>query len=477
MPSLDENKKESIENKQKKASDRFLNLMQKVREDEIKKEKNEEVKKNLLDNSIDVSAFVSNISGVVSKGFNKVNMWLDAMLASPKRIRLLSLFITLTLCYFVNGGSGISTTKSIDYIKEVPVTVLCDEGYEMTGYSDTVTVQLIGDYGSIQWAKMMKNYSVILDGEGKSVGNYQLSYRPEGFSSNLDIEIIPDKANVNISKKQTRTFALGHVFTNMKDMDSIYSLKEPQLAFLEVDVTAGETTLDKIDRVVAKINVAGLEKNVRDAEANIVALDALGNELKVEINPKKVKYDLDVESYSKVVPIRVEVKGAVNSEYYLMKVTPSISNVTIYGLKEDLDSIHEVVAEVDVTGKIASTNMNGITLIMPKNVSKLSEKTISVSLEIEHKVTKTISEVPVSFESLADHLSAKVIGNNTVNVQVVGPKSKVDKLNATNVKVYVDLTGAKKGTSTYELKIVSSDPDIQYELVDVSSVDIAITEN
>lgn len=477
MPNLEENKKESIENKQKKASERFLDLMKKVREDELKKEKLEESKKNLLDNSINVSAFVSNISTAVSKVFNKVNMWLDAMLASSKRIRLLSLFMALTLCYFVNGGSGISTTKSIDFIYEVPVEVLCDDGYEVTGYAETVTVQLVGDYGSIQWAKMMKNYSIVVDATGKTVGNYQISYRPEGFSSSLEIKVVEETANVNISKKQTRTFALGYHFVNLKEMDSTFTLKEPQLAFLEVDVTAGETTLDKIDRVVAKIDVAKLEQPVRNGEAPIVALDSLGNELNVEIEPKKVLYDLDVVSFSKVVPVRVEVQGAVNSGFHLMEVIPSITHVTIYGLEEDLEGIEEVVAIVDVKGRTTSGRMNGIALVMPDHVSKLSDKTISVDLELEEIVERKITDIPIQFESLPNHLNAKLIGDTKVSVHLRGPKSKVNAIMNTNLVVYVDLTEAKVGTASYDLKIVNQDPDIKYEWIGTSSVDVVVMEN
>lgn len=472
----DKNVKVSVESKQKNATDRFLAFMRKSREDKKKKDI-EEHSNNRLENSIDVSAVLSNLVHSASKGVNKVNMWIDAMLASSTRIRFLSLLMALTLCYFVNGGSGIATTKSIDYIDDVPVTVLCDDNYEVTGQNDTVTIQLIGDYASIQWAKVMKNYSIILDAQGKTDGNYELNYRADGFSSSLDIKVLPETCKVNVSKKQTKSFALSYMFVNQKDMDAAYILKEPQLAFLEVDVTAGETTLNRIDRVVAKIDVANLTKAVVDQDAPIVALDAMGNEIDVKFSQETVKYDLEVVTFSKVVPIRVETTGEVNSNYCLTKVTPSIQTVTIYGLEENLANIKEIVAVVNVDSYTSNSKINGVALTLPKNVTKVSEKTISVDVEIEKKVEKTINNIPITLESVPSGLQAKILASSVTSLKVSGPKEKIDALNASNLKIYIDLSNAELGTDTYELKIANQDSSITYEWLGASSIDVALTEN
>ena len=79
------------------------------------------------------------------------------------------------------------------------------------------------------------------------------------------------------------------------------------LAFNEVEVRAGQATLDQIDRVVARIDVTNLNQSVDGASANIVALDASGRELDVQIEPSTVRYSLDVVENAKDVPIRAEI--------------------------------------------------------------------------------------------------------------------------------------------------------------------------
>ncbi len=472
-----ENKKERIEDKHKSASERFLNLMKKKRADEIKKEQEKKKPLPKTDASLDVSGFVSDISTLFSKILNKVNMWIDSMLASSQRIRVLSLFIALTLCYFVNGGTGIATTKSIDYIDNVPVTILSAEGYEVTGAQDTVTVQLIGDYASIQWAKVMKNFNVVLDAQDKTTGNYQITYRPEGFSSALNVKIMPESANVNVSEKKKRSFALGFMYVNQQKMDSVYTLKDPLLAFLEVEVTAGETTLDKISKVVAKIDVQDVTQSIVNGEAPIVALDANGNELKVEFEQAVVKYDMEVVSFSKSVPIRLETRGEVNSNYVLTNLIPSLSTVTIYGLEEDLKDVNEVVAKVDVSGKTSNSTISGVAITLPNHVTKVSAKAISIDIEVERKISKEISGIEVELESLPSNLRAKLIEKGTASIKVTGAESKITALNKDNIKVYIDLTNAKAGTNSYQLKIANQDPDILYEWISASSMDVAITED
>lgn len=462
-----------VENKYKDATEKFLNFMKESRLKDQQKAKEEDPLKQ--EATTNVTNFVYNLSSKVLFAFNRVNYWVDVMLASSKRIKILSLFMALTLCYFVNGGSGITTTKSIDYINEVPVEIICDNTYHVIGYDETVTIQLIGDFGSIQWAKVMEDYKVVLKVENKGEGNYDIAYEVEGISSNLDVQVLPEKATINVSKKETRSFALDTQFINEDDMDKANILKEVRLAFKEVEVTAGKTTLDRIERVVANIDVSNITQSVVDQTAFITALDSYGNVLDVNLSDKEVTYDLDVISYSKTVPIVLETQGEVNSDYILTELEPSISQVTIYGLEEDLKDITSVKALVNVDGKMSNDTLNSVTLEMPSSVTKMSTKTISVNISVEEKTTKTIENIIIELESLPNGLKARLIAGNSVQVKVTGPKSKIDRLNATSLKVYIDLSHASVGTAKYELVIANQDKNIQYEIIDGTSVDVAIT--
>lgn len=465
-----------VENKYKDTTDRFLSFMKEVRLKEKSKQDKEE-EHNYKDAASNVTNFMTEVTVKLFNAFNRINYWVDVMLASSKRIKILSLFLTITLCYFVNGGSGITTTKSIDYINDVPVQVVCNDGYHVINYDRTVTLQLIGDFGSIQWAKIMDDYKVILNAENKAEGNYEISYTVEGISNNLNVQVFPETTNVNVSKIDTRSFSLGYQFVNEDKVDAAYILQDVRLGFSEVEVTSGTSTLDRIDRVVANIDVEDITSSVVDQVAKIVALDESGNVLDVQFSNKEVVYDLDVVTFSKVVPIKLEKSGDVNSSYVLTELSSPDEQVTIYGKEEHLKSIDYVIARVDIDGKAGNTTLNSVALVKPANVTKMSIKSISVNIGVEEKVTKTIKDVPIDIESLPNGLSAKFIDKGTTTVKVVGPKSKVEKLNKNNLMIYVDLTNASIGTDSYGLNVANPDQMIVYEFTNGSSVDVVIGEN
>ena len=464
-----------VENKYKDTTDKFLNFMKEVR----LKERNKQVQddeSNAKDATSNVSNFMQEVTITLFNAFNRINYWVDVMLASSKRIKILSLFLTLTLCYFVNGGSGITTTKSIDYINDVPVEVRVNPDYHVINYDKTVTVQLIGDFGSIQWAKIMDDFKVVLNVENKTEGNYDVAYTVEGISSNLKVQILPENTNVNLSKIEKRSFALDYHFTNEDKLDAAYILKDVRLGFSEVEVTAGTATLNRIDRVVANIDVQNITSSVVDQVAKISALDANGNVLDVKFSDKEVTYDLDVVTFSKVVPIRLEKEGDVNSSYILTELSSSDKQVTIYGQEEDLKDIEYIVAKVPIDGKAGNTTINSVALEKPENVTKMSIKSISVNIHVEEKVSKTIDNISIKIESLSPDYVAKFVDKQTASIKVTGPKSKLDKLNYNNLKVYVDLTNAQSGSGKYDLIIANQDADIEYQFVNGKTVDLIIRE-
>jgi len=463
-----------VENKYKDATEKFLTFMKETRQKE-KTKQIEEVSHN--DATTNVTNIVYGLSTSFLNLFNKINYWVDVMLGSSKRIKILSLFLTLCLCYFVNGGSGITTTKSIDYINEVPVEIKVKEGYEVINYDETVTIQLIGDFGSIQWAKIMDDYKIVLDVENKTEGNYDVNYTIEGISSNLDVQILPEKTNVNISKIETRSFALGFQFINQDKLDSAFILKDPKLAFLEVDVTAGTTTLERIASVVANIDVAEITSSVVDQKATISAIDINGNVLDVVFSDTYVNYDLDVISYKKTVPIQLVPIGEVNSGYVLTELIPSIQQVTIYGLEADLNEIDYVVAKVDIDGKAGNTTVNAVAIELPDTITKSTHKTLSVDIVVDTKITKEIVDIPINLVSLPSDLNAKLIGKESATIKVTGAKSKIDTMTKDTMNIYIDLTNATIGTSKHNLIIANQDKNVTYEFVDGADADVAITGN
>lgn len=477
-----QDQEENIEDEAKKSTEFFLNFMKKSREDENKKkalkERNERQKKSAIRDikpEFKVSQLAQRMSLLVVKIFNQLNRWMDLMMSSDKRIRWLSLLMTLIIYVVVSGGTGVTTARSIDIIQDVPVIVQKNESDEVIGYDETVNIQLIGNFTDIQLAKLTSNYHVYLDTTSYSEGVAEVRYTTSGFSSRLEVSVIPESAEVTISPIRSQTFDLSSWIVGKETLDTSISLGEPVLAFNEVEVRAGQATLDQIDRVVARIDVTNLNQSVDGASANIVALDASGRELDVQIEPSTVRYSLDVVENAKDVPIRAEIVGSVQDGYAIADYALSAATVKVFANPDVLESIDEIVLPIDVSGLNRSQTLNNLEFDLPEGVVRSSLENVDVELTIEPTSSKQIDNIPIQLSNIPSGLDASVVNDAKVSIMVTGAQSLVDQLTAEDIIATIDLTEARRGSLTYEVTLTLPSEFLTYTWVSGNSVVVEIT--
>lgn len=477
-----QDQEENIEDEAKKSTEFFLNFMKKSREDENKKkalkERNERQKKSAIRDikpEFKVSQLAQRMSLLVVKIFNQLNRWMDLMMSSDKRIRWLSLLMTLIIYVVVSGGTGVTTARSIDIIQDVPVIVQKNESDEVIGYDETVNIQLIGNFTDIQLAKLTSNYQVYLDTTSYSEGVAEVRYTTSGFSSRLEVSVIPESAEVTISPIRSQTFDLSSWIVGKETLDTSISLGEPVLAFNEVEVRAGQATLDQIDRVVARIDVTNLNQSVDGASANIVALDASGRELDVQIEPSTVRYSLDVVENAKDVPIRAEIVGSVQDGYAIADYGLSAATVKVFANPDVLESINEIVLPIDVSGLNRSQTLNNLEFDLPEGVVRSSLENVDVELTIEPTSSKQIDNIPIQLSNIPSGLDASVVNDAKVSIMVTGAQSLVDQLTAEDITATIDLTEARRGSLTYEVTLTLPSEFLTYTWVSGNSVVVEIT--
>ena len=477
-----QDQEENIEDEAKKSTEFFLNFMKKSREDENKKkalkERNERQKKSAIRDikpEFKVSQLAQRMSLLVGKIFNQLNRWMDLMMSSDKRIRWLSLLMTLIIYFVVSGGTGVTTARSIDIIQDVPVIVQKNESDEVIGYDETVNIQLIGNFTDIQLAKLTSNYQVYLDTTSYSEGVAEVRYTTSGFSSRLEVSVIPESAEVTISPIRSQTFDLSSWIVGKETLDTSISLGEPVLAFNEVEVRAGQATLDQIDRVVARIDVTNLNQSVDGASANIVALDASGRELDVQIEPSTVRYSLDVVENAKDVPIRAEIVGSVQDGHAIADYALSAATVKVFANPDVLESINEIVLPIDVSGLNRSQTLNNLEFDLPEGVVRSSLENVDVELTIEPTSSKQIDNIPIQLSNIPSGLDASVVNDAKVSIMVTGAQSLVDQLTAEDITATIDLTEARRGSLTYEVTLTLPSEFLTYTWVSGNSVVVEIT--
>ncbi|WP_287176713.1 CdaR family protein, partial [Staphylococcus sp.] len=116
--------------------------------------------------------------------------------------------------------------------------------------------------------------------------------------------------------------------------------------------------------------------------AEVNAFDKELNKLNVSINPSEVDLKVAVEPYSKKVKVRTKSTGKLDNDRELDNIKLNDKEVEIYGSRDDLQSINEVTAEVDLDGVSESTEKT-VKFDLPDNVTKVSPKETKAYINVK----------------------------------------------------------------------------------------------
>lgn len=449
-------------------TDFFLKIVEKEKEQAAKESPNKEVINEKKVKAFDTGA----------RFYNYMNQILDKILSSKVSIMILSFTMAAILFYSVSGKDIITSPTSGATLENVPVYVEnLDDSLEASGIPENVSVVLVGPSLDIYKTNFSKDYEVFLDLQDLSAGEYVLNLRTRNFPESLQVVSIPSSIKVTLAKKVTRTFDLGYRFINEDELDSKYSVSVKQMDLESVELRASEETLSKVEKVEACIDVSNQTEDF-EQNAKIKAYDSNGDELNVEVHPNSVHVTCQVSSYSKVVPIRVNFVGNLPTGYQVSNYTLSQNEVTIFGLKEQLDEITQVEVDVDVSDLKSSTMMNGLTFKKVAGINKFSQDTIDVSVEVEKVITKKIDNIPIKVLNNSQDYKVSFAGQGQyASVSVTGTEEKINALKVDNIQATIDIDGLDVGTHQVNVKIAGDDDTLKMKLLSSSKVTINIERN
>lgn len=226
--------------------------------------------------------------------------------------------------------------------------------------------------------------------------------------------------------------------------------------------------LETVAYVKALIDVNNLvEPTVGEASISnnkLVAYNDAGEIVDVEILPETVDATLNITSVSKVVPIRVVPVGDIALGYAIESTTTNISNVTIYGDEESLKEIEYIPVRIDITNLSAYKEFT-VNLEKPSGVREMSEKTVTVKVNVGAEEQKEVSGIGIQTINLAEGLKVTALNeeNSTVSVIVRGSKELLDDLDTSTITATIDLSEyTTPGTYEVDVKVTGDDLRLSY---------------
>lgn len=406
-------------------------------------------------------------------------------LTSNLGYKILSIIFAVMLWLTVLNISDPQKTTTIEHI---PITIMNENA--VTGQDKvykvatgkTATVEVTGprtiidslDASSFE-AKVDLSKLSITNALEVDVQLVTVSYR-----SKVDIDV-QTTMRIEIEDLIEEEYEIEVDYKSHGSLPTGYVVHETKLDVKKVKVKAPVSTMNKIAKIVARLDLSSATEDVEatsvlyacDARGNI--LDTVSNNISFEVPQTKVSAVI----YSvKQVPITYEIKEENYENTIFTGTSISKEYVTIKGRKEDLASIKEL--KLDTTGLTVTVDKHEYFLtydvqsLLPKGVYLYdNEKTITIKVTTDAIITREYS-VPVSdiaIKTPAEGYTAYIDTKGEVKYVLRARKSILDMFVPEDNMLYVSAKNLVEGEYNIRVQI---DLDDGIELMKSTTVVIKV---
>lgn len=228
-----------------------------------------------------------------------------------------------------------------------------------------------------------------------------------------------------------------------------------------LNVTGPATIVDKIDSVVATIDVEGMSMNLSD---NVLPVfyDADGN----EIDTTRLKYNNTTVTIAakilrvKEIPLSFTTTGTPSGDYRVVEITSDPENIRIKGASSVLNPIMSLAIPAEVLNVSGArddlTTTIDVTEYLPDGVELVdaADATVTVTVRIEAYQSKTftIDTKDITVNGLGDGYEL-AFEQNSVTVTISGLQNDLNRLSAADLASAIDVSGMEEGLHQVNLEI------------------------
>ncbi|MDW0116795.1 CdaR family protein [Sporosarcina thermotolerans] len=411
---------------------------------------------------------------------------MDKFMDRPWFLRFTALALAIILFFSVKAEdektNGSSIGEAVDIIKGVPLEVYYDEeNYVVTGAPKTVDVTIKGPSSLVQSAKLLRDFTLKVDLRPELLGRHTLKIQTENLSDKLDVKLEPGTVEVLYEEKITQTFRVDPEL-NERLLAEDFNVVKMEVEPARIEVTGAKSVIEAISFVkVSATGDKGINKSFNQ-KARVRVLDRDLNKLDVKIVPEEVTVKVEIEEYNTEVPIVLRQRGIAGEDVTIDSIYTDAKTIRLHGPKKVLDSIKEIVVDVDIS-KIKESGSLELNVQKPKGVSQISLDKIRVNITATVKsvedppevsmdpadvenVTKEFKDIPVDVRGLDSRFKSvfREPENGMVDLTVTAKPDVINALSIANFKVSVDASKTdSEGEYIYPL-IVEAPENIAWKL-------------
>jgi|GEM_PF-3081914 len=473
-PSKKPAKKAEKKKVSKKQTDRAVRRSMAKRRKEIKRRNRKEFKSVIKDFFDAIEKQFKRLDAFIKRIFSVFGLIIDKSINSKSALKVIALALAVLLYIFVvEVPEERKITGNPELIRDIPVEISNpDELHVVEGLPDSADMLLVGTQADLLRAVNLKDYRVYIDLDGLGPGTHEVELGYSNIVKDINVTLTPAKVTLQIFKKVTDSLTLTTDPINLDKKDPKLVLNNIKLDTSEVTVRGADYQVEKIVGIKALIDASQI-KNTGEVvleDNQIIAYDAKGMPVEVEIYPKTVSATVEVTAPSKQLKVNVVTTGELPSGFAVEDFKPNPEFVTVYAPQDILDSLVTYDVLVDLSEFEVDNDLKDVvkqfTVEKPADVNQVLEEIISVTTSFSSETEVIIESVTISGVNVPDGLkvSGKTPEDVSVDVKVSGSSTILNDLTKDDIEVEVDLTDLEAGEHQVELTIKVKDSRVTYEL-------------
>lgn len=414
------------------------------------------------------------IVGITSKFEKSGNgKGFENWLTKSNTLLFVSLILAITIFIVIDQKIIVFTNKTAEVLKDQTIEATYnEEAYVVEGLPETVDITLMGSRSDLFIAKQSSTSKVAIDLTGLKPGTHKVNVEYSQPLSSIEYSVNPSVATVNIYPKISETKSLTTDLLNQESLDEKLIIENVTPEVEEVVIKGTDdknavNSLTKVSMVKALVDASQIvnpsEGTMTVKDVPLKAYDKDGNILDVEIVPSKISVDVEIDSPSKKVPIRVIPTGEVGFGKAISNIDTNEATTVVYGSSSTLEKLEYVPVKVDVKD-LKEDRTYKIEVPKPTGIRSMSVNNLTVDISLGEATDKDIDNVNIDVRNLDDDYTVQGLSENDikVTVNVKGVDSVLKQLTSDDIKAYIDLKGYKPGEYEIKVKVEGTDPRVQY---------------
>jgi YbbR domain-containing protein len=389
--------------------------------------------------------------------------------------------LILAIIVWVSAVSSADPNEEREYSAPIPITVLgLDPDLVVTGqYDDEVKVSIRAPR-SVQ-ERLAANPDAIhayINLSGLKAGEHTLE--PQ-----IAIDLSPTR--VTLVSPSEITLKLENILSKevpveIRENGALpigYTAGTPVLSQDSALVIGPESQVLKVEQVVASVDLSNIITSI-SRQVELKALDARGVIVTgINLNPTQVNVEIPITQLGgyRNVFVKIITTGQIAQGFYLTGIMADPPNITIYSTDPELAA--NMPAFIETT----PLNLNGafesfekdVSLNLPEGIVVVGDQQVTIKVNISAiQSSILLTGIQVEISNLGQGLKA-ALSPDRVDIYVSGPLYLLDKLNAADIIVTLDL--ANKTPGTYQLipTVTLADSAINLDSILPASIEVVIS--